>query len=68
MDNRTVFEKMRNKRIPDYYDGMYKDGYAPWEIVEAAHNSIIQEAEARKAEAEEAAPMNVRFKVEVKNK
>ena len=68
MDNRTVFEKMRNKRIPPYYDGMYKDGYAPWEIVEAAHNSIIQEAEARRAEAEEADPMNVHFQVEVKNK
>ncbi len=25
--NRTVFEKMRGTRIPDYYDGMYKDGY-----------------------------------------
>lgn len=25
--NRTVFEKMRGTRIPDYYDGMYKDSY-----------------------------------------
>jgi len=25
--NSTMFEKMRNRRIPDYYDGMYKDGY-----------------------------------------
>lgn len=45
--NQTMFEKMRNKRIPDYYDGMYLEGYKPWEILEAAHNSIIKEANAR---------------------
>ena len=68
--NQNVFEKMRNRRIPDYYDGMHKDGWQPWEIVEAAHNSIIHEATARQAEAEEAQayPMNVHFQVEVKQK
>lgn len=70
--NQTVFEKMRNKRIPDYYyDGMHRDGYQPSEILEAAHNSIIHEATARQnAAAEElpAAPMNVHFQVEVKQK
>lgn len=43
MDNRTMFEKMRGTRIPDYYDGMYLDGYSPAEIVEAAHNFIIKQ-------------------------
>ena len=65
----TVFEKMRGTRIPDYYDGMYKDGYQPWEIIEAAHKSIIKEHEARQAAAaaeESDVPMNVRFQVEVK--
>lgn len=66
--DRTVFEKMRNKRIPDYYDGMYKDGYQPWEILEAAHNSIIKEADARQAERETQPPMNVKFRVEVVKK
>lgn len=64
----TVFEKMRNKRIPDYYDGMYRDGYQPWEILEAAHNSIIKEADARQAEREPQPPMNVKFRVEVVKK
>ena len=64
-DNRTVFDKMRGTRLPPYYDGMYKDGYKPWEIVEAAHNTIFKEAEARKAAAQPE-PMNVRFQVEVK--
>ena len=68
--NQTVFEKMRNRRIPDYYDGMHKDGWQPWEILEAAHNSIIHEATALQAEAEEtqADPMNAHFQVEVKKK
>ena len=43
MDNRTMIEKMRGTRIPDYYDGMYLDSYSPAEIVEAAHNSIIKQ-------------------------
>jgi len=43
MMNQTVFEKMRNKQIPDYYDGMYLDGYKPYEILESAHNSIIKQ-------------------------
>ena len=46
--NQTMFEKMRGSRIPEYYyDGMYKDGYKPYEIIEAARNSIIHEHEAR---------------------
>ena len=70
-DFNTMMEKMRNNRIPDYYDGMHKEGWQPWEILEAAHNSIIHEATARQeAAAEElpAAPMNVHFQVEVKKK
>ena len=43
MINQTVFEKMRNKQLPSYYDGMYLDGYKPYEILEAAHNSIIKQ-------------------------
>ena len=68
-DDRTVFEKMRGTRIPDYYDGMYKDGYQPWEKLEAAQKSIIKEHEARQAAATAEtpdAPMNVHFQVEVK--
>lgn len=48
----TVFEKMRRKQIPEYYDGMYLDGYTPQEIIEAAHNSIIKEANAQQAARE----------------
>ena len=41
--NKTVFEKMRNRQIPEYYPTMYLDGYKPYEIVEAAHNFIIKQ-------------------------
>ena len=67
-DDRTVFDKMRGQPLPDYYDGMYLDGYQPWEIIEAAHNSIIKEASARQAEREPQTPMNVKFRVEVVKK
>ena len=64
--NQTMFEKMRGSRIPDYYDDMYKDNFQPWEIIEAAHSSIIKEHEARLAEQEPEVPMKVHFQVEVK--
>lgn len=63
----TVFEKMRKKQVPEYYDGMYRDGYRPYEILEAAHNSIIKQHDEREA-ALEPAPMNVKFRVEVVKK
>ena len=68
---RTMFEKMRNKRVPEYYDTMYQDGFSPSEIREALHTTMIQEYNNRmeerlKEEPEE--PMNVVFKVEVKRK
>ena len=66
MDNRTMFEKMRGTRFDHYYDGMYRDGATPYEIVETAHNSIIKEYEARQAAAQDDASMNVHFQVEVK--
>ena len=55
----TVFEKMRGKQIPEYYDTMYMDGYQPHEIIEAAHNSIVQQYEARQAERATPEPMDV---------
>ena len=64
----TVFEKMRGKQIPAYYDTMYMDGYQPHEIIEAAHNSIVQQYEARQAESATPEPMNVKFRVEVVKK
>ena len=69
MINQTVFEKKRNKHIPDYYPTMYQDGYKPYEILEAAHNSIIKQyMERQEADTPTDEPMNVRFQVEVKHK
>lgn len=28
--------------IPEYYDTMYLDGFEPWQIMEAAHKTMIQ--------------------------
>ena len=62
--NYTVLERMRNAQIPDYYDTMYLDGYKPWQIIEAAHNSIIKEHEKR----EDNAPSQIHITSEVKTK
>ena len=65
----TMLEKMRNRKIPDYYPTMYQDGYKPYEIVEAAHNSIVKQyLERQEADTPTDEPMNVRFQVEVKHK
>ena len=68
--DKSVFEKMRNRQIPDYYPTMYQDGYKPYEILEAAHNSIIKQYMERQEEFAPPAdePMNVHFQVEVKHK
>ena len=57
----TVIERMRGTRIPEYYDGMYRDGYQPHEILEAARNSIIKEHEER----EDNAPAEINITSEV---
>ena len=68
--NQTTLEKMRNRQIPDYYPTMYQDGYKPYEILEAASNSIISQHMERQEEFAPPAdePMNVHFQVEVKHK
>ena len=48
MKTLPVFNTM-NRPLPEYYDTMYKDGYKPWEIVEAAHNSVLRQYNERKA-------------------
>lgn len=34
-----------NRGIPEYYDTMYLDGFTPEQILQAAHNTFISEAE-----------------------
>ena len=59
-----------HKNLPDYYDTMYLDGYKPYEIHEAASNSIIKQYMERQEESAppEDEPMNVHFQVEVKSR
>ena len=35
------------KRIPEYYDTMYMDGYTPQEILHAINKKMLREAYAR---------------------
>lgn len=59
-----------DRKIPDYYDTMYMDGYSPEQIRYAMHRKMIREYEARKAakraEAEANEISNVKIISEVK--
>ena len=56
------------RKIPEYYDGMYRDGFSPVEILYAARKKWRQQ-EAERQEAQEAQiPQKVKFVVEVKTK
>ena len=37
------------RNIPEYYNTMYLDGYTPYEIIQAAHKSVMRRYEERKA-------------------
>ena len=61
----TVFESLSGRSLPEYYDGMYLDGYKPYEILQAAHNTMLDRYE---EQSEAPQPMKVKFQVEVKKK
>jgi len=44
----TLYEYY-DRKIPDYYDTMYRDGYSPEQILHSARRKILREYEARKA-------------------
>lgn len=69
-NQKTVFEKIRNKDIPEYTDTMYQKGYSPYEVLEAARKTIIREYQAREAQLmdEEDTTKTINLKVEVRRK
>ena len=55
------------RKIPEYYDGMHRDGFTPQEIITAAHKKMIQEYTA--ADPQTTDPLeNVNIKSEIKIK
>lgn len=64
-----------DRRIPDYYDTMYLDGYTPEQILHAAHRKIIRSYEERneaqrkaKEEADNVVIPTINFKTSIKVK
>lgn len=43
----TLFDYY-DRKIPDYYDMMYLDGYTPDQILYSAHRKMVREIEARR--------------------
>lgn len=67
----TLFEYL-DRKIPDYYPTMYKDGYTPEQIRYACHRKIRREYEARmaaqraEAEAREIPELKITSVVKIK--
>ena len=56
-----------NRRIPEYYDGMHRDGFTPQEILAALHKKMIQQY----GSADQQTPdpfQNINIKSEIKIK
>ena len=43
---------MYGRRIPEYYDSMYLDGYTPYEILHSARRKMYQNIQDRKEETQ----------------
>ena len=67
----TLFDYY-DRKIPDYYDTMYLDGYTPEQIRYAAHRKMVREYRerqaAKRAKAEENEIPNFKIISEVKIK
>ena len=67
----TLYEYY-DRKIPDYYPTMYRDGYSPEQIMYAAHRKLRRECEAREAakraeaEANEIPEVKITSKVVIK--
>ena len=59
-----TFGEYWTRKIPDYYDYMYLDGYTPEQIMYALHRQMMREYEERKAND----VVDIRIKSEVKIK
>lgn len=64
---KSVFEKMTGD-IPDYKSTMYLEGYKPYQILQACRKSMINRYYEQEIQKEQAEPMNVKMRVEVKQK
>ena len=63
----TLYE-WNQRRIPDYYDGMYRDGFSPEEILFAARQKWMRQEAERQEQQEAKIPQKVKIGVEVKKK
>ena len=56
------------RKIPEYYDGMHRDGFTPQEIITAAHKKMIQEFTAADPNTATDPFQNIKIKSEIKIK
>ena len=54
------------RRIPEYYDTMYLDGYTPYEILHAASRQLYQQHQEKKEVEQNIIIPTIRFNTVVK--
>ena len=55
------------RKIPEYYDGMYLDGFTPQEILTAAHKKMIKDFTSADPHTPDPVP-DIKIKSEIKIK
>ena len=63
-DSSIAFQSKRN--IPEYYPGMYQDGFSPNEIMYAAHNKLYDDYLANKDDGGDDGEPEFHLTIEVK--
>lgn len=52
--------------LPEYYKGMYLDGFEPWQILEASHRSMRRRYQAQRDRLAEDYTINIKTEMKVR--
>ena len=55
-----------NRKIPEYYDGMHRDGFTPLEILHAAHKKMLNKYKPADQQATDLENVNIKSEIKIK--
>lgn len=53
------------KQVPEYYKGMYQDGYTPEQILDAIHRKMYRQAIEKESQVDEIAALQINSVVRI---
>lgn len=54
------------KQVPEYYNGMYSDGYAPEQILDALHRKMYRQAQEKESRIAEIGVVKINSVMRIK--